>query len=150
MNTLRKQLGLDRARAQAKSPPAEKTSGNGDKRPSKPEVDPDATLSYQCGHKVGARHLQGKPCPACVRQRRRARSIARGQRRRPDSIPRLPDGATFCATYCAQSLRWVGTLAIGEHVFEAESPGVFPLLAELDRLYRAQGDGGASAANQDG
>ena len=51
---------------------------------------------------------------------------------------RLPDGATFAATYDAATTTWAGTLAVDGRVFEAAAGGVFRLLKVLDALFRAR------------
>jgi hypothetical protein len=131
MNTLRKRLGLDHSQPQAKSPPPAKPQ-----RTLPVEADRRVIITRSCGHKIGVVHLQGSSCPHCARKARRERRLTQTVARR-DRANRLPDGATFCATYDAQAERWAGTLTIGGQVFEAEASGVFRLMEALDRLYRA-------------
>jgi hypothetical protein len=50
---------------------------------------------------------------------------------------RLPDGASFAVAYDATAERWQGTLTIGTTVFQGETSGVFRLLEQLDKEYRA-------------
>jgi hypothetical protein len=48
----------------------------------------------------------------------------------------LPDNSCFTVVYDAATLTWVGTLTIGEKVFEGQAGAVFKLLGLLDQLYR--------------
>lgn len=134
MNNLRKQLGLDRTRQQPKTTTAPPPAAKKAKKPARVEADPDSIITHSCGHKTGARFLQGSPCPGCVRQARQKRREGQQQRQ---TVPRLPDGATFSATYDAAAERWAGSLVIGGRVFEAEAGAVFCLLKVLDGMYRA-------------
>jgi hypothetical protein len=133
MNTLRKTLGLSqRPAVESKTPPP---SNNGKKRPPAVEADKRVIVTHSCGHKTGIIYLQGSLCAGCQNARRRART--RSWRQDPMKS-RLPDGATFSATYDAEAERWVGTLAIDGQVYEAEAGGVFQLMKDLDALYRTR------------
>jgi hypothetical protein len=138
MSTLRKQLGLGRPQAKAKSPPPAKP------KPAAPvEADRRLVVTHSCGCKIGVVYLQGSACPACAGKRRRERQHNRGVacHERAMTAKRLPDSATFAATYDALAQRWVGTLTDGGRVFEAEASGVFRLMADLDQLYRTHSSG---------
>jgi hypothetical protein len=50
---------------------------------------------------------------------------------------RLPDGAVFHVAYDAAKTQWTGTLTIDGKTFTASKGGVFGLLQELDKQYRA-------------
>jgi hypothetical protein len=95
-------------------------------------------LTYSCGHRIGARYLQGNKCPHCLAQARRGQQPR--QRVHPcdrlDTVPRLPHGATFMAVYDATAVQWTGLLTVDGKTFEAQASGVFRVLTELDRLYR--------------
>jgi hypothetical protein len=106
------------------------------------EADPAQTITYSCGHKVGCRYLQGDKCPACLKRQQRQRNRAKHQAQAEAkaqagaAASRLPDGATFTATYDANTQLWIGTLTTAGQVFEAEHSAVFRLMAALDALYR--------------
>ncbi len=50
---------------------------------------------------------------------------------------RLPDGATFMAGYDAGKKEWTGTLDVNGEQFTMRAGGVFRLLEQLDKMYRA-------------
>lgn len=57
---------------------------------------------------------------------------------RKPHFPRLPDKAEFHAQYDAQTMKWSGTLTIGDVTVKHEVGGVFTLMRVLDAKYRAR------------
>jgi len=102
-----------------------------------------------CGHKAKFEHFADKqdkyreqrrtkitsrPCAQC-RIEAHKKAHPKKQKNR-FSQGRLPHGATFHATYDAESKKWTGTLTIEGTVFSDQRGGVWKLMGELDKKYR--------------
>jgi hypothetical protein len=124
-SNLRKQLGLDKPK-----PPTPAAAPPKAKKTPAAQADAKLVVTRSCGCKIGVRHLEQSPCPACVRRNRRKRPP---RRQAPD---RLPDNASFSVVYDAAAVSWAGTLSVDGKVFEGQSSAVFHLLALLDKKYR--------------
>jgi hypothetical protein len=129
------------APAPAAPSPAVKAADKKKPRGHPVEADPRIIITHSCGHKTGALYLQGSPCAGCARRQRQQRPRKRGggveaHEQRMQRLPRLPDGATFAATYDAATERWAGTLTVNGMTFEVEASGVFRLMEALDKKYR--------------
>jgi hypothetical protein len=147
-SSLRKSLEAQRQQREKKAPAAQaaavpppvrrapEASGASSPEPARKgppvECEPRVILTYSCGHKIGARFLQGSKCPHCQAQARKGRQPR--QRVRPEA--RLPHGASFLAVYDAAAEQWSGLLTVDERTFEAQASGIFRLMTELDRRYR--------------
>src|SRR5262249_59980917 len=101
--------------------------------------------------------LIGRDCKACRQkkqleeaqaneQRRVQRELRKAQqaapkKKRPAQDGRLPDGSPFEEVYDGPARRWSGTLRVptpgGASAFTGSASGLFTLLSELDRQYRA-------------
>jgi hypothetical protein len=124
-----------------KDKPAAPAAGPAKPAPKK-ECAPGEILTYACGHKIGARYIQGSNCPLCIKRARQARHAQRAAARAHDVATsrhddqRLPDGAAFAVCYDAARQCWTGTLTIpGLPVFQGTQSGVFRLLHFLDQQY---------------
>jgi hypothetical protein len=105
---------------------ADKANGNANHV----ELAPKQVVTFGCGCKFMARYLQGAQCVACQRRRRNERQKA--AQANPKGLPfRLPDGATFSATYDATAEQWFATLSVGTTIWEASGPSVHNLLRRL-------------------
>jgi len=147
-NGLRKQLGLDKNKPRPQPPatppppppprPAAQADGKKPKKkkPEPVEADGKHTITQACGHRIGVRFMQQRPCAECTRRNRRNRQQARHQALKRVQ-GRLPDNACFHVLYDAASTTWTGTLTVGEKVFEVQASGVFNVLTKLDTMYRA-------------
>jgi hypothetical protein len=131
----------------------------------KPADDAVEQVVAQCGHPVPfvlhqggkdkfrderRRHVAERDCPACREKAHEERTAAeskaareRRSARAAEAVKdRLPHGSRFDVAWDAEKGQWFGTLTVpsplGEpSTFAASASGVFPLLRQLDRLYRA-------------
>jgi hypothetical protein len=55
-----------------------------------------------------------------------------------DAKGRLPDGASFTVAYNSRFEMWTGRLVIGGKEYAGEASGVFRLLGDLDKKFRAE------------
>jgi hypothetical protein len=109
---------------------ARKAQANGNGKPAPVELPPKQVVTFACGCKFQARYLQGSDCHVCLRRRRNQRQKA--AQANPRGLPfRLPDAATFNATFDASSETWLATLSVGATVYEAASPSIHNLLRRL-------------------
>jgi hypothetical protein len=144
----------------------------------KPAADPVEQVTARCGHPVPfilhqggkdkfrderRRHVAGRDCPACRekahQERAAAESKAARERRRARAAEamkdRLPHGSRFDVVWDAERGQWSGALTVpaeaqGEpSTFTASASGVFPLLRQLDRLYRSSLPAETAGADDD-
>ncbi len=103
-----------------------------EERPPEPRP-PQQVVIRRCGHSEPLASVQSRDCAACKERRR-------GAKLPPDSYNhgRLPQGAAFFVTYDADKQRWSGALNVpGVKTFEGSASGVFYLLRQLDKQFRA-------------
>jgi hypothetical protein len=139
--------GLEQSRkqrqAKAAAPPAPAPA---EKAKAEKPTPPQPQVTHVCGHTQPLANVTSSVCPQCrakARQKRAARSAERQDHRDRHADERLPDGAHFDVTYDATNTTWSGTLIVrlrGQaeaQTFEGTACGVFALLRQLDRQYRA-------------
>ena len=99
-----------------------------------------------CRERKQQEELQAAELRRAEKEQRRAGDDQRAEGKpRGQQSGRLPDGSRFEVTYDASKEQWAGSLTVptpgGEPAtFAGSGSGLFPLLAELDRLYRASLD----------
>lgn len=130
--------------SEAVQPPAAQPAVPSKPKPKPTPPKPVATVKHKCGHEQPLAYLQGQWCPACRNENKRRKAAERrekapgsdSRRYKMPNAQRLPNGATFHATYDAEKMEWSGTLCINDQVFTSAVSGVFNLMRDLDQQYR--------------
>jgi hypothetical protein len=114
----------------AKAPAKPKPAGKAKQEPPPPKLKGSTQIKRSCGHTEPLGAIKSRACPACKRERSRARRTNKVERRR------LPGGSVVAGSYDAATETWTLALTVEGQVFQGRGPTLFGTLHLLDSLYR--------------